>query len=157
AEMKRDEPDRPTIGKPLPGSQAYILDSHGNPVPIGVLGELFLGGDGLARGYLKRPDLTAERFVPNPFGKNAGSRLYKTGDVVRWLPDGNLDYLGRADHQVKLRGFRIELGEIEAALRDHPAVEAAVVLVREDRPGVKRLVAYVSSGTPTVKEGSLSD
>jgi surfactin family lipopeptide synthetase A len=131
------------IGRPLAGGSMYVLDGYGNPVPIGVAGELFIGGDLLARGYLNRADMTAERFVPNPFGDEEGSRLYKTGDLVHYLPDGNLVFLGRMDQQVKIRGYRIELGEIETALQTHPAVQEAVVLAREDIPGEKRLVAYV--------------
>ena len=128
------------IGQPISNTQVYVLNDALQPAPIGVPGELHLGGDGLARGYLDRPELTAEKFIPNPFGPG---RLYKTGDLVRWLPDGAIEYLGRIDHQVKLRGFRIELGEIEAALNQHPAVQECVVLAREDTPGEKRLVAYV--------------
>ncbi|MFH0341843.1 MAG: amino acid adenylation domain-containing protein [Chromatiales bacterium] len=131
------------IGRPIASTQIYILDPHLNPVPIGVPGELHIGGVGLARGYLNRPELTKEKFIPNPFSEDLDSRLYKTGDLARYLPDGNIELLGRLDHQVKIRGFRIELGEIEAALNRHPAVKACAVIVREDTPGDKRLVAYV--------------
>ncbi len=132
-----------TVGRPLANSQAYILDAELKPVPIGVPGELFLAGAGLARGYYGRPDLTSERFVANPFSGNSEARMYRTGDLARFLPDGNIDYLGRIDHQVKLRGFRIELGEIETVLLEHPDVERVVVVVREDRADDKRLVAYL--------------
>jgi acyl-CoA synthetase (AMP-forming)/AMP-acid ligase II/SAM-dependent methyltransferase/acyl carrier protein len=134
---------RVTIGKPLTNSQAYVMDAHRNPVPIGVPGELYLAGDGLARGYYGRPDLTAERFVPNPLGGEKNPRMYKTGDLCRWLPDGNLEYLGRLDHQVKLRGFRIELGEIEKTLESCPGIRQSVVVALDDPSQAKRLVAYV--------------
>ncbi len=131
-----------SIGRPIPNTQIYLLDSHLNPVPIGVSGELYVGGLGVTRGYLNHPDLTADRFIPNPFDKT-GSRVYKTGDLARYRPDGNLEFLGRADGQVKIRGFRIELGEIEATLDRHPAVRQGVVVVTEDATGDKRLVAYL--------------
>jgi amino acid adenylation domain-containing protein len=131
------------IGAPLFNTTAYVLDRHLGPVPIGVPGELCLGGPGVARGYLNRPELTAERFVPDPFSAVPGARLYRTGDLVRWRPDGTLDYLGRLDTQVKVRGLRIELGEIEARLARHAAVREAAVVVRDDGPRGKRLIGYV--------------
>ncbi len=133
------------IGPPIDNTQFYVLDAANQLVPIGVAGELHIGGDGLARGYFHRPELTAERFVPDPFRTNTNARMYKTGDLVRRVPDGTIEFLGRLDHQVKLRGFRIELGEIETALARYPGVREAVVIVREDIPGDKRLVAYVTS------------
>ncbi|WP_033826207.1 non-ribosomal peptide synthetase, partial [Kitasatospora sp. MBT63] len=132
------------IGDPLPDLGVHLLDAHGRLVPVGVVGEIHVSGRGVARGYLNRPGLTAERFVPNPFGA-PGSRLYRSGDLARRLPDGTLEFVGRADDQVKIRGYRIELGEIQAAVAAHPDVREAVVVVREDAPGDRRLVAYVVS------------
>ena len=144
-----------TIGRPIQNTQVYVLDAYLHPVPIGVVGEVYIGGDGVARGYLNRPELTAEKFLPDPFCREPSARLYKTGDLARYLPDGNLEFLGRIDHQVKLRGYRIELGEIETVLGEHPAVREAVVIAREDQPGDKRLVAYLvptHPQLPTVSE-----
>ncbi|MCU5526475.1 amino acid adenylation domain-containing protein [Bacillus cereus] len=134
---------RSNIGKRIPDLEVYILDAYQQPVPIGVDGELYIGGAGLARGYLNRPELTAERFISHPFSSDLKARLYRTGDLARYLPDGNLDYRGRIDHQVKIRGFRIEIGEIESTLHTYAYVKEAVVIVREDQPGDKRLIAYV--------------
>lgn len=141
--VARGEEREPTIGRPVGGTQAHVLDGAGRLAAVGVVGELYLGGDGLARGYLGRPGLTAEHFVPDGLGEESGGRLYRTGDVARYLPDGRLEFLGRMDHQVKVRGYRIELGEVEAVLGEHPGLSAAVVVVREGREGGKGLVAYV--------------
>ncbi|MGK3964938.1 amino acid adenylation domain-containing protein [Sorangium sp. So ce118] len=133
---------RPTIGRPLPNTQVYVLDALGQPAPIGVPGELHIGGVGLARGYLNRDDLTASRFVRATFPEARGARLYRTGDLVRWLPSGEIDFLGRLDEQVKIRGFRVELGEIETVLASHPDVAEAAVVTREHAPGDVRLAAF---------------
>ncbi len=134
---------RATIGRPITNTQVYILDRRCDPVPAGAVGEIHVAGQGLARGYLGRPDLTAQRFLPNPFSEEPGTRMYATGDLGRWLASGDIEFLGRRDHQVKVRGFRIELGEIEAAIAAHPRVRDVVAVAREDVPGDKRIVAYV--------------
>jgi amino acid adenylation domain-containing protein len=130
------------IGRPIANTEVYILNSHLQPMPIGAIGEIYIGGDGLASGYFNRPELTTERFVPNPFSSQSGAKLYKTGDLARYFPDGNIEFLGRIDNQVKIRGFRIELGEIEAVLSQYPAIQKSVVIIREDIPSDKRIVAY---------------
>lgn len=134
-----------SIGRPIANTQVHILDRHLQPLPVGVPGELYLGGDGVAQGYLNRPELTAEKFLPDPFAAKPGARLYRTGDLARFRANGEIEFLGRADHQVKVRGFRIELGEIESVLRRAPGVREAVVVVREDTPGDPQLVAYLAA------------
>jgi aspartate racemase len=142
--VQRVERTKPiTIGRPIANTTIYILDAHLQPVPIGVPGDLYIGGEGVARGYLNRPELTAARFIRDPFANDPNARMYMTGDVARYLPDGQIDYLGRSDDQVKVRGFRIELGEIESALCQHPGIHQAVVVAHEFQAGDKRLVAYV--------------
>jgi amino acid adenylation domain-containing protein/non-ribosomal peptide synthase protein (TIGR01720 family) len=150
-----ERPWSSVIGVPIPDLQVYVLDSRRELLPFGVPGEMYVGGAGVSLGYLNRPELTAERFLPDPFNPAPGAKLYKTGDLARVLSNGDIEYLGRIDHQVKIRGFRIELGEIEAVLDTHPAVREAVVLAREDGPGEKRLVAYLvcrEGASPTVGE-----
>ncbi len=143
------------IGRPIANTSCYVLDGQFQRVPVGVAGELYIGGDGLAHGYLNQPEWTAEKFIADPFSVEPGARLYKTGDQARYLPDGNIEYLGRLDQQVKIRGFRIELGEIEVVLATHPGILKAVVLAREDVPGTKMLAAYLivrEAPGPTVTE-----
>ena len=143
------------IGLAIPDLQLYILDQLLQPVPVGVPGEIYIGGGGLARGYLNRPQLTAERFIPHPFSDQAGARLYRTGDMARYMPDGDIEYLGRIDKQVKLRGFRIELGEIETVLGRYPAVREAAVVCHDDGVQSQRLIAYVvaeDTSKPTAAE-----
>lgn len=147
-----------TIGRPISNTQAYILDAALQPVPIGIAGELYLGGDGLARGYLNRPELTNERFIKNPFDQSQSKRLYKTGDLTRYTSSGEIEYLGRIDNQVKIRGFRIELGEIENRLSNHPSIKEAIVIADENQAGEKRLVAYVvPKGDESVKISELRE
>ena len=147
------EPDRPVLGRPLANVRVHLLDLRLRPVPAGVPGELCIAGAGLARGYLGRPDLTAEKFVPAPWSPEPGGRMYRTGDLARHLPDGRIEYLGRADHQVKVRGHRVELGEIEARLELFPGIGRAVVVLREDTPGDQRLVAYFTGGAEATDAG----
>jgi amino acid adenylation domain-containing protein len=139
----RKDSKAPPIGRPIANTRVYVLDAEGQPTPIGVPGELYIGGDGVARGYLDRPELTAERFLPDPFAARPGARMYRTGDLARWLSDGTLECLGRVDHQVKIRGYRIELGEVESQLAKHPQIAQVAVVARPDASGEQRLVAYV--------------
>jgi amino acid adenylation domain-containing protein len=144
----------PTIGRPIANTQVYILDQKLNPVPVAVPGELYIGGSGVARGYVNRSGPTAEKFMPDPFSPIPGARMYRTGDRARWLADGDLEYLGRIDQQVKVRGYRVELGEIEAVLSRHPSVREAVVLMREDKAGDKRIVAYAAANGDSIPSGT---
>jgi amino acid adenylation domain-containing protein len=150
-----DDNRKPPIGKPILNTQIYILDRHMQAVPVGVAGELHIGGVGVARGYLNRPELTAEKFVPDPFCRRSGARLYKTGDLARYLEDGSIEYLRRIDDQVKIRGIRIELGEIETVLRQNAGIREAAVMLREDSPDARKLVAYIVAGPQTPSESEL--
>ena len=141
----RDAPSSLPIGRPIANTQVYVLDQHLNPIPVGIAGELYIGGLGVARGYLNRPEMTTARFIPDPFSNREGARLYRTGDLARYLASGEIEFLGRRDFQVKIRGYRVELGEIEAALRSHPDIREAVVVARSETFGDKRLTAYVVS------------
>ena len=138
----------PPIGQPIANTRIYIFNDQQKPVPIGVVGELYIAGVQVARGYLNRPALTAEKFLLDPFTTEPERRMYRTGDLARWLADGNLEYLGRNDFQIKIRGYRIELGEIETRLAADPGVSEAIVIAREDAPGDKRLVAYYTEADP---------
>ena len=152
---RRAEHGRATIGRPIANTKIYLLDAALQPVPIGVPGELYIGGAGVARGYWRRPELTAEKFLRDPFSREPGTRMYRTGDLARYLADGNIEYLGRVDNQMKVRGYRIEPGEIEAALMRHPAIRECVVIAREEQDGasvsssdrqpIKQVIAYVVS------------
>jgi acyl carrier protein len=140
------------IGTPIANDEIYVLDQRLEPVPVGVAGELCIGGAGLAQGYWNQPEQTADRFIPHPFSKEPGARLYRTGDLARFLPDGNIEFMGRIDHQVKIRGFRVEPAEIEAMVKQYPSVKQNVVLPYEDQSGEKRLAAYVVAEKPIKAE-----
>lgn len=150
-----ENPAASLIGRPIPGWQVYLLDHYQQPVPVGVPGEIYVGGLGVSNGYLNRPELTAERFIPNPFDSLNGTKLYRSGDLARYLPNGDIEYLGRIDQQVKIRGFRIELGEIETILKEHPAVQDCVVLMHEEKTRDKHLVAYVVAQMASVSSNDL--
>jgi acyl-coenzyme A synthetase/AMP-(fatty) acid ligase len=149
-----EESGNATIGKPMANTRIYLLDAHQQPVPYGVAGEIFIGGDGVARGYLNLEQVNAERFLADPFSASPDARMYKTGDLARYMADGRIEYLGRNDFQVKVRGFRIELGEIESRLGSCAGVKEAVVIALEDRPGEKRLVAYVVAQPETTLDAA---
>jgi acyl-coenzyme A synthetase/AMP-(fatty) acid ligase len=148
---------QPTIGRPIDNVQVHILDEQLNPVPVGVTGELFVGGDGLARGYVNRPDQDAEAFISNPFSDSKGDRLYRTGDLARYLPDGQIAFMGRTDEQVKIRGYRIEPNEIVMRLNQYPGVQVSQVVAREEASGEKRLVAYLVSSEAQLTRSALQD
>ena len=152
----RAEPGPVAVGRPIANTQFYVLDDRGRPVPVGVPGELHIGGDGVARGYWGRPELTAEKFVADPFRQDPRARLYKTGDLVRHRPDGTLEFLGQRDTQVKVRGFRIETAEVEHHLKHYPGVTDCIVVAREDSPGDRRLVAYLVAAPPAPGAGGVA-
>jgi amino acid adenylation domain-containing protein len=153
--LRKNDQNLPSIGRPIANTQVYVLDRYLNSVPVGVVGEIYIGGAGLARGYVNRPELTAEKFIASPFSREPGARLHRTGDLARYLPGGNLEFIGRMDERVKIRGYRIEMGAVEAAMAGHPAIREAAVVVGEDQWGEKRLIAYgvcVSQQVPTTSE-----
>ena len=151
--MQKGAIKQPSIGRPISNTKIYIFNPDLQPVPIGIVGELYIGGEGLARGYLNQPELTSQKFIANPFDNS--QKLYKTGDLARYLPDGNIEFLGRIDNQVKLRGFRIELGEVESVLETYPQIQQAVVMLPEDTPGNKRLVAYLVTQNQSINMSDL--